>query len=371
VHDLIHRSFLDGRRGRRFGEVRPLHPFGIAAVRPSLDSQIGDRVATTMAIVKPIYCTIVNAAFVPRALALQRSVAKHEPSAWFAFYCIDQDAVPLLERHASGEVKIVPPAEFETQRLRAAKAELKLNEYCWTCKPVVLLHALGSFAGLDWAIWLDSDMLAFGDLSSECRRHPNASVILTPHRFSLPEFAAYEPAVGTFNAGYVAFHNNENGLAALTWWLDRCLEGCPAEPTVEAYADQKYLDVMAQKFSGVATSDSLGLNCAPWNVFKKEVAGSENGVTIEGYPLMLYHFQGFKIIRDWAFDLYGARLRLPAAVRKFIYAPYLDALVSEIHGLAQEFNRPWMGVDYDFIGIRGLFRGARRIRWSSNVVLKF
>jgi hypothetical protein len=329
-----------------------------------------DAVETT-APVRAAYCTIINASFAPRALALQRSIAKRSPDAWFAFYCVDDATAALLRRHAGPHVLVIPPAAYESAPLRAAKARLRLNEYCWTCKPAILLHALKTMPELQWAVWLDSDMLAFGDLDEELRRHPEASAVLTPHRFSLPEFAAYEPAVGRFNAGYAAFHNTAEGLAALRWWMDRCLEGCPAVPADGRYADQKYLDEVPRLFTDVVASDSVGLNCAPWNLFEKRIDRAGNGVTVGGTPLLLYHFQGLKIIRDWAFDLYGARRRLPSAARKIIYAPYLRALASQIRAVATDSREPWAGIDRDFVGHLGLLRAAKRLLWSTNLVVRF
>jgi hypothetical protein len=338
---------------------------------PKNSLELSDLLASGRGTIRAIYCTVIDTAFVPRALALQRSIALHSPNAVFAFYCLDRATADVLQTCGLPQAKVVPVQDYETESLKLAKATRKLNEYCWTCKPAVLLHALGSYTGMDWAVWLDADMLAFGNLDSEFCRHPDASVILTPHRFSLPEFLAYERTAGAFNAGYVAFRNDSDGLAALNWWTGKCLEGCPAIPDRNRFADQKYLDAMAQMFPRVASSQSLGLNCAPWNVFEKEVEGRDGMITVAGAPMLLYHFQGLKIIREWVFDLYGARLRLPQAVRRLVYAPYLDALVAEMRNLAHKSERPSTGIDRDFVGPRGLFRGARRLRQSANLVVKF
>jgi hypothetical protein len=198
-----------------------------------------------------LYCTLIDRMFVPHALVLQQSIARHSPDALFAFYCTDDATARVLERYASPKVLVVAPRAFETERLRAARQGRKLNEYRWTCKPAVLLHAFASLPRLDWAGWVDADMLAFSDLDSALHQHPEASAILTPHAFSLPEFAKLEPAVGRFNAGYIAFRNNADGLAALNWWFERCLEGCPAQPMPGRFGDQKYLDVMAEMFPRV------------------------------------------------------------------------------------------------------------------------
>lgn len=302
---------------------------------------------------------------------MQESIARHSPDAQFGFYCVDGAAVELLKQHASANVLVIPPELFETEALRAARRRLRLNEYCWTCKPAILLHAFASIPRLEWAVWLDSDMLAFSDPGQELARYPNASVILTPHRFSLPEFAVLEPTVGRFNAGYVAFHNVPDGVAALNWWMSRCLEGCPAEPTEDRYADQKYLNAIPGMFPNAVISDSLGLNCAPWNVFNKKIESSNGQITVEGDPLLLYHFQGLKIIRDWAFDLYGGPERLPKMARELIYAPYVDALALRVRQAARKIGEPWAGIDRDFVGHGGLIIAARRIRRCPNLVIKW
>jgi hypothetical protein len=344
---------------------------GSSAFRLEVDPEFGARMASEDAVIRAIYCTIINTAFVPRALALQQSIAKHCPDALFAFYCIDRVTVEFLSEYVSVQTLVVPPEAYESDALRAAKAVLKLNEYCWTCKPAVLLHALKSVAELEWAVWLDSDMLAFGDLNSEFSRHVDASVILTPHRFASPEFAAYETTAGQFNAGYVAFRNTLDGRAALQWWMGQCLLGCPAEPTAERYADQKYLNALPRLFSNVTASDSIGLNCAPWSIVGKAIDRVADRISIEGEPLLLYHFQGLKIIRDWAFDLYGARPKLPKRTRELIYAPYIKVLASKMREVARATRQPSVGIDKDFVGMLGLFRAAKRCRWSPNLVVKW
>ena len=113
-------------------------------------------------------------------------------------------------------------------------------------------------------------MLAFGDIGSELALHSSASVVLTPHRFSLPEFLAYEPSVGRFNAGFVAFNNVRDGREALNWWMNRCLEGCPARPDGDRYADQKYLNAIPKMFRDVAVSEVAGAQLCAVERVRKE-----------------------------------------------------------------------------------------------------
>lgn len=315
---------------------------------------------------KVVYCTVLNAAFVPRALALQRSIAAHTPNATFAFFCIDDAAATLLRDLAPSKAWIVAPAEFETARLLAVKPRLKLNEYCWTCKPFALHHALDRDAGIDWAVWLDADMFTFGDLDSPLRALPDANVALTPHSFT-PEFAAYEPEVGRYNAGYVAFRNSADGRAALEWWTQRCLEECSAKPVNDTYADQKYLNELPTLFPAVAELSSLAMNAAPWNILGKTVGHDGTGPTMSGVPLLLYHYQAMRVMRHWAFDLYASRTKLPPAARQFIYRPYADALRAQLREVSRRVDDHLFGVDGEFAGAGSLMRTAKHLAWARNI----
>jgi hypothetical protein len=317
------------------------------------------------------YCTIINEAFVPRALVLRGSIASHSPTARFAYYCVDNAAADLLDRYARPNDFVVRPESYETQELRALKSTRRLNEYCWTCKPAILIHASQWQSRPQWVVWLDSDMMAYGDMGAVLDRHADSTVVLSPHRFSLPRFAGFEPVVGRFNAGFVAFQTSRHGLAALDWWMEQCLQGCPAQPEDGRYADQKYLDALPGLFPNVATSPALGLNCAPWNVFGRKISVVSDRVMIDDEPLFLYHFQGLKVIRSWAYDLYGSKPSLPKVVRNAIYEPYVRALAAQIRDCAFRLDRPQFGIDRGFAGLAGFVSAAKRLRWSPNLILKF
>lgn len=302
----------------------------------------------------------------PRALALQRSIARHCPEAVFGFFCIDDAAADLLHSLDLDRSWIVTGSDFETDSLRALRATVKLNEYCWACKPVALRYALVADRMLDWAVWLDADMLAFGDLDSALAAKPNSHVALTPHDFS-SEFAHLEPVVGRFNAGYVAFRNTNEGRQALDWWFERCMESCPATPTEGRYADQKYLDGIATRFDYVAQLSADHVNAAPWNAFRKPMSERAGQVLIDRAPLLLFHFQGLKIIRHWLFDLYAsANVRLSKDVRKYIYAPYVTALSQAMADVSRTAGND-CGIDREFVRGWSVIDALKRLSWSKNM----
>jgi hypothetical protein len=314
----------------------------------------------------------MNKAFVMRALALQSSLARTAPKSLFAFFCIDLSSAIFLRSLELKNVLVVAPDEFETPQLRAIKRKATLSEYCWTCKPVALLHAFATVPGLDWAIWVDSDMFAFSNPDKALDAYPEADVVLTPHRFSLPEMRTFEPVVGRFNAGYAAFRNTKRGHIALNWWRDRCFESCPAVPTDNKYADQKYLEGVVGLFDSVAQSNMAGLNCAPWNVFGLPVERNDAGVSVSKAPLLLYHFQGLKVIRCWLFDLYASsQFMLPKTTISLIYEPYLSALRYQMSLMSERGNDDFAGINGEFAGANGLVLAMKQLTWSKNMKVRF
>lgn len=281
-----------------------------------------------------VYTTITDVHYLVRAWALYRSLLP-----WlgqddiFAFYCVDDDAADLLASLNPAKAWIVRTQEYETPSLAEARGNRARNEYCWTCKPAIILHAFNRQPSLEWGVYFDSDMLAFADPQRELARAGGADALLTPHRWSGPDFAAFEPTVGQFNAGFAAFRNTAGGRKGAQWWLEQCLKICPAVPVEGAYADQKYLDYLPQQVN-VHISGSKGLNAAPWNISAYGISVMQQSVFVDDDILILYHFQGLRIHARFLFDIYPGPLRIPATIGSAIYSPYLAALRGAFNDLA-------------------------------------
>lgn len=91
---------------------------------------------------------------------------------------------------------------------------------------------------------------------------------------------------GEFNVGLVAFRNNKEGLAALQYWADSCLEWCSDIPEDGKYADQKYLENFSKVANGVVIDDRKGVNLAPWNLgFSKLTLDENDKLMVDGEPV--------------------------------------------------------------------------------------
>jgi hypothetical protein len=274
---------------------------------------------------KVAYATIIDARYLPRGLALQMSIARHDPCALFAFFCMDDLSEAQVEYIQLPQCRTHIESVFSAEPLRAVRPQRSVAEYCWTAKPFVLSHLLAAEPGVDWVAYLDSDMLSFGDPGAALTAAGNADFLLSPHRFS-QEFVKFAPTVGTYNAGFAAFRDSATGREALGLWARLCLESCSVQVTASTYADQKYLDNLMAAYPTGRASGFSGLNAAPWNIGNHRVTGRDGGVWLDDDPLLLYHFQGMRLLnRRWV-DLYAGDYHLDPAIRNLIYRPYLQQL---------------------------------------------
>lgn len=319
-----------------------------------------------------LYLTIVNERYALRALVLYKSLLPYLGNKRFVVYCVDDGAVRVLENMREKSLLVVAPDDFEDADLLSLKNERPINAYCWMCKPVILEHALARFPDAEWAVYLDSDMMAFADPDEGLPSESDANVVLTPHRPSDDYFSDFIPTVGHYNAGYVAFRNTEIGRSALHWWRDRCVEYCPGAPVDGVYADQKYLDDVAVNFSGVHASGHAGLNAGPWNILGYRISMRDNKVFVNDDALLLYHMQAFHIFGRHLFDAYKGSVRMPSSVRRCIYRPYQNLIANSWKTLTDANAGFRQDADSSLWRMTTLFSELKKlIRGISNLSVRF
>jgi len=314
---------------------------------------------------KVFYGTTTDINYLVRALCLYDSFSSFLENKIFGFYCMDDESARVLESLALPSSVVVRISDIETPLLASLRGERARNEYCWTCKPVLIEDALWRIPDLGWAVYLDSDMMAFSDPDvgfpqTEC------NVVVTPHRFATKEFAAFEKDVGTFNGGCVAFRNSEVGKEAIRWWKERCIERCSNVPVEGTYSDQRYLNELPELFENVECSSHVGLNAAPWNIETYAVDCSGGNVCLNGTPLLLYHFQGLRIHGTGFYDLYPGNMKLTGDVRRCIYRPYIDRLKKTFARLRSECGDFRFGIDPLLSRPRRILTQTRRVLLGLN-----
>jgi hypothetical protein len=302
------------------------------------------------------FCTLFNSNFLSRGLALYNSLRRHAPDTMLYVYCFDDLTHRLLTQLALPNLRPVAMAEFESPELLAVKPSRSVGEYCWTCTPHIISHAIQHF-DLKTVTYVDADLYFYAspnvlldEWEAAC-----ASVLITEHRYT-PRYD-HAHRFGIYCVQFVTFRADTAGLTALNWWADRCLEWCYSREEDGKFGDQKYLDDWTTRFEGVHVMKHLGGGIAPWNVQQFEVLMT-HGAEVQlreldsdaRFPLVFYHFHGLQIFFDGEIDL--ATYPLGRGFRAEVYGRYLDGLREAAALLSQVSN------EKNFHGLRTRPTGA-------------
>jgi SAM-dependent methyltransferase len=293
------------------------------------------------------FCTLFDSNYLPRGLVLYRSLVEHCPEFVLRVYCFDRETARVLDELNLPGLRVVPLEDLEShdEGLLAVKPTRAPVEYCWTSTPAVCLHALETEPEVSSITYLDADLMFFSSPKPVFEELGDASVLIVPHRYA-PEYRKFEEESGTFNVEWLTFRRDSNGLEALSWWRERCLEWCYHRYEDGKMGDQKYLDDWPVRFAGVHSLQHPGAGLAPWNIGQYELAERDGRVTVDGRELIFYHYHSLRIYEQALLPRAVASLAgeprpgpgvlwttsYPASPveRALIWEPYLSRLLEEL-----------------------------------------
>jgi hypothetical protein len=269
---------------------------------------------------------------------MYRSLLRHAGDFHLWIICFDELVYELLNKLNLEKVTLIPLSQFEDEELLRIKPQRSRKEYCWTCTPSTALYVLNTEPHVDAITYLDADLMFFSSPEPIFAEAGNASILLTEHRY-LPEFDL-STTCGIYNVQFMMFRRDSEGLRALKWWRDRCLEWCFARVEDNKFGDQKYLDDWPERFTGVCVLQHLGAGIAPWNSAQYSFTKVEDKVYIENVLVIFYHFHGLLIHRfniGYLCHVYP----LKRHVREWIYRSYFSEIgqaYKTIRTIEPEFN---------------------------------
>lgn len=238
------------------------------------------------------------------------------------------DSADALSVHFPG-IRIVRVQAFLERNPRVARSiEGRSSvEQIFSVGPSALLSIAADVSSGGWLVYADSDLFFLGSMQDYLNKFSDANVVITPHRhyvwnkWRLAKF-------GEFNVGLVAFKNNEEGLQALRFWSESCLDWCYDKAEDGKYADQKYLEQFSSVASGVYVDNSLGSNLAPWNSFLKGISVTKFGeVFVRRDKLIYFHAQGLKQKNGrWILGHLNYLSFASPSLKRLVYRPYLEKL---------------------------------------------
>jgi hypothetical protein len=185
------------------------------------------------------FCTYFDSHYLSRALALYESISAHHPAFRLYACCLD-DATRayLTRRNLPGLVPIgLDELEAHDPELLATRSTRTRVEYYFTSTAPWLRFIFQRYAEVDLLIYVDADMRFFASTEPALEEMGGNSIAIVAHRFA-PRFRQLEE-LGRFNVGWLAFRRDAQGLGAIDWWRERCIEWCYDRVEGGRFADQK------------------------------------------------------------------------------------------------------------------------------------
>lgn len=273
------------------------------------------------------YCTYFDRFYLGQGLTLYRSLLAASAGPFILHVlCFDDETFDVLTRLGRADLKPVSLREFEDGDAALLEAKKTRNrvEYYFTCSPSWLLYLLNRYPETDIITYLDADLMFHSPPGPIFDELGDGDVLIVGHRF--PERFRKLEAYGIYNVGLISFRNSPSGRKALGWWRDRCLEWCHDRVEEGRFADQKYLDDWPERFEGVVVLRHPGAGLAPWNLMNHAIAPGKGAPTVDGRPLVFFHYHGVKVIRRYLYDLGKDHGPISRLNRRTVYQPYVRAL---------------------------------------------
>src|SRR4051794_34291961 len=289
------------------------------------------------------YCTLFDGNYLFKAIATIRSLQRHSPDFRLTCFCFDDDAQKVIDALAIPGVSTVSLAELEAhdRALLSTKIDRSPKEYCWTATPSLPQYCLDTRPELHEITYIDADLLFFADPEPSFTEMGDASVLITPHRFS-PEYA-HHAISGIYNVQFLTFRNDDRGREVLQWWHDRCVEWCYDRLEDGKLGDQAYLNDWPERFAGVHVLRHKGGGLAPWNITQYDVRrDGEDRVWIDEDELVFFHYHRVKLVEGGKHQWQPPGYLITPENRELIYRPYdaaLNAAVREVRSVIPRFDR--------------------------------
>ncbi len=307
-------------------KVKPrMHEAAVSASLTRAASNQGVQTPVHVQSARYYLCTVTDKSYLPKVIAQYRSLERTMSDFEISVCCTDDASYMALSALRLPRCTPVSLGQLGQSELYTLQRERKANEFSWTLKSYLMLYLLQA-RGLPHVLYCDGDIGFTGNLAPLYEDWGGSSIYLCTQR----DVDWVEQKYGKYQAGVLGVMNNDTGIRMLQWWRDKCREWCFAYEDNGRLGDQKYLDEVPNLFGDVKISWNRGIDAAPWNIVYNNnytIAADNGRITIDGQPLVAYHYACIEIYDEQHFDLWHlGNITLQPLVRNFIYVPYLKML---------------------------------------------
>jgi hypothetical protein len=193
---------------------------------------------------------------------------------------------------------------------------------------------------IDFITYLDADLLFYSPVQPLFDEIGDSSIAIIEHRFT-PRLQDRE-VNGRFCVEWVSFRRDKEGMACLSRWREQCIEWCYYRLEEGRMGDQKYLDEWPDRYPSCHILQHPGAGIAPWNYAQYAFGWDQSGgITVQGAPLIFYHFHQFQLLDSGHFDrlstFYTSESPEPGPVYE-AYESALKAVLLEVRVVAPGFS---------------------------------
>jgi hypothetical protein len=245
-----------------------------------------------------VHCfTSISFSYLDRARILAETVKRFHPE-WTLWLCVSDREPEGFHFDLNNEQfdRILWIQDLGIAALKGWIFRHDVVELCTAVKGRALLAIFE--AGASKVIYLDPDISLFNDMSdvvSWLDRHP---IVLTPHicHTEKDEQAITDNEIGTlkhgtYNLGFIAVNDSEEGLRFARWWSDRLLHYCYDDIASGIFTDQRWCDLVPGLFDRVKIVRDPGYNVASWNLGNRPITIETDGtIYARGHRLRFFHF---------------------------------------------------------------------------------
>jgi glycosyltransferase involved in cell wall biosynthesis len=257
-------------------------------------------------------CTIVARNYLPLARVLAKSLNRHHPDTTLWVLVVDDESIEPGDDEPFSTLCLADVG-LGNGLGRQMAAEYSILEFSTAVKPWLLTHLLERTGRP--VLYFDPDIEIFGNVEPLADLAAHHDVVVTPHHLRpLPRDGRTPTesdflATGTYNLGFIgagvgAMHNG-----FLAFWRARLERDAVIDYANMMFTDQRWVDFI-DCFPHEVIGDP-GCNVAYWNVDQRPLARQGDVITVDGHPLVFFHFSGLDPTRPYLLSAnQGARPRV-------------------------------------------------------------
>jgi len=211
-----------------------------------------------------------------------------------------QDANELL----SGSFQLITIDDINLPNSKQMKFRYDILELNTAVKPFAI-EVLFMQYGYERVIYLDPDIYVYNKMEDvEDAFSKGNNFILTPHLTTELDDDGCEPTElailrsGIYNLGFIALQNTPDVNRMIQWWKKKLIKQCIDDQAKGLFVDQKWMDFVPSRYSGVYILLHEGYNVAYWNLEQRKLFADAKGYYSNGVPLVFFHFSGFLLEKN-------------------------------------------------------------------------